>query len=102
MLNINRANISQCERSTEFKQDIVESIGNNCYIPTSGYCFIKCIKSFTNQDYTKKIAISLETRNIDQEHSFLLEFNRFVKNMISTLVVLIQSEQTRETSQKEI
>ena len=34
---------SQYGRGTDFKQDIVDYIGNKCYIPTSGNCFIKCI-----------------------------------------------------------
>ena len=27
-------------------------MGNNCYTPTSGNCFIKCINRFTKTDYT--------------------------------------------------
>ena len=33
---------SQYGRGTDFRQGIDEYIGNNCYIPTSGICFIKC------------------------------------------------------------
>ena len=43
-----KVNRSQYGRGTDFKQDIVEFIGNNCYIPTSGNCFIKCINYFKN------------------------------------------------------
>ena len=35
-------------------QDIVEYHGQNCYIPTSGMCFIKCINYFTEKDYTEE------------------------------------------------
>ena len=45
---------SQYGRGTDFKQDIVEYIGDNCYIPTSGNCFIKCINYFTKKDYTQE------------------------------------------------
>ena len=38
----------------DFKQDIVEYIGNNCYIPTSDNCFMKCINYSTGKDYTEK------------------------------------------------
>ena len=38
-----KVNRSQYGGGTDLKQDIVEYIGNNCYIPTSGNCFIKCI-----------------------------------------------------------
>ena len=41
---LKKVNRSQYSRGTDFKQDFVEFIGNNCYIPTSGNCFIKCIK----------------------------------------------------------
>ena len=33
-------------------QEIVEYNGRNCYIRTSGMCFIKCIIYFTNKEYT--------------------------------------------------
>ena len=35
----NRVNRSQYGRSTDFEQDVVEYIGNNCFIPPSGICF---------------------------------------------------------------
>ena len=44
---------SQYGRSTDFKQDFVEYIGRNCYIPTSGKCFIKCVNHLTGIDYTE-------------------------------------------------
>ena len=45
---------SQYGGGTDSKLDIVEYIGNNCYIPTSGNCFIKCINYFTKKDYTEE------------------------------------------------
>ena len=50
----NRVNRAQYGRGTDFKHDIVEYMGNNCYIPTSGNCFIKCSKCFTDRDYTEE------------------------------------------------
>ena len=41
-------------RGTEYMQEIVEYQGKNCYIPTSGMCFIKCIIYFTKKDYTEE------------------------------------------------
>ena len=35
-------------------QEIVEYHGHNCYIRTSVMCFIKCIKNFTETDYTEE------------------------------------------------
>ena len=54
-------NGSQYGRGTDFKQDIVEYIGNNCYIPTSGNCFIKCISYFTKKDYTQEFLTFIRT-----------------------------------------
>ena len=41
-------------RGTNYMQEIVEYHWQNCYIQTSGMCFIKCIKYFTNKDYTEE------------------------------------------------
>ena len=51
-----KANRSQYGRGTDFKQGIVEYIGNNCYNPTSVNCFIKCINYFTKKDYTEEFS----------------------------------------------
>ena len=56
-----KINRSQYGRGTDFKQDIVEFIGNNCYIPTSGNCFIKCLKYFTKKDYTQEFSTFIRT-----------------------------------------
>ena len=39
-------------KGTNYMQEIVEYHRQNCYIPTSGKCFIKCINYFTKKDYT--------------------------------------------------
>ena len=39
---------------TNYTQEIVEDHGQNCYIPNSGMCFIKCINYFTKNDYTEE------------------------------------------------
>ena len=49
-----KINRSQYGRGTDFEQDIVEYIGNNCNFPTSGNCFIKCFKYFSNKDHTQE------------------------------------------------
>ena len=56
-----KVNRSQYGKGTDFKQDIVEYIGNNCYIPTSGNCFIKCINYFTKKDYTEEFLTFIRT-----------------------------------------
>ena len=41
-------------KGTNHMQEIVEYHGRNCYIPTSGMCFIKCVNYFTKKDYTEE------------------------------------------------
>ena len=45
---------SACGKGTIHMQEIVEYCGRNCYTPTSGMCFIKCINRFTKKDYTEE------------------------------------------------
>ena len=40
-----------------YKQEIVEYHGQNCYIPISGHCFIECNKYLTGKDYTEDFFI---------------------------------------------
>ena len=46
---------------TNYMQEIVEYHGRNCYIPTSGMCFIKCINYFTEKDYTDDFLTFIRT-----------------------------------------
>ena len=41
-------------KGTNYMQEIVEYRGQNCFIPTSGMCFIKCINYFIKKDYTNE------------------------------------------------
>ena len=56
-----KVNRSQYGRGTDFKQDIVEYIGNSCYIPTSGNCFIKYVNYFSKKGYTEKFLPFIRT-----------------------------------------
>ena len=40
-------------KGTNYMQKTVEYHGQNCYIPSSGMYFIKCINYFTKKDYTE-------------------------------------------------
>ena len=42
-------NKSQYGRARDIRGDVFEYILNNCYIPTSGDCFIKCGKHLTGK-----------------------------------------------------
>ena len=57
----NKVNRSQYASGTAFEQDIDQYIGNNCYIPTSGNCFIKCIIYFTKKGYTQEFSTFIRT-----------------------------------------
>ena len=49
-----KVNRSQFGNGCSFDKLIVEYRGNNCFIPTKGYCFIKCINYLTGQDYKQQ------------------------------------------------
>ena len=38
-----------------FKHEIIKCRGNNCFIPTKGYCFVKCGNFLTGKDYKQKL-----------------------------------------------
>ena len=40
-------------KGTNYMQESVEHHGQNCFIPTSVHCFIKCINCITKKDYTE-------------------------------------------------
>ena len=50
----NKVNRSQYGNGCSFDKLIVEYRGNNCFIPTKGYCFVKCINYLTGQDYKQQ------------------------------------------------
>ena len=50
----NKVNRSQYGNGCSFDKIIVEYRGNNCFIPTKGYCFVKCFNYLTGQDYKQK------------------------------------------------
>ena len=58
---------SAYRKGANYMQEIVEDYGKNCYILTSGNCFIKCNNYFTKKDYTEDFIIFIRTEIIDQE-----------------------------------
>ena len=50
----NKVNRSQYGNGCDFKHEIIEYRGNNCFIPTKGYCFVKCINFLTGNDYKQQ------------------------------------------------
>ena len=53
-LQFNEVNRSHYGNGCSFDKIIVDYRGNNCYIPTKGYCFVKCIIYLTGQDYKQE------------------------------------------------
>ena len=49
-----KVNRSQYGNGCSFDKIFIEYLGNNCYIPTKGYCFIKCVNYLTGQDYKQQ------------------------------------------------
>ena len=45
---------SQYGNGCNFDKIIIEYCGKNCFIPTKGYCFIKCFNFLTGEDYKQK------------------------------------------------
>ena len=50
----NKVNRSQYGNGCSFDKIIIEYRGNNCFIPTKGYCFVKCNNYLTGQDYKQQ------------------------------------------------
>ena len=50
----NKVKRSQYGNGCDFKHEIIEYQGNNCFIPTKGYCFVKCVNFLTGQDYKEQ------------------------------------------------
>ena len=50
----NKVKRSQYGNGCSFDKIILEYRGNNCFIPTKGYCFIKCVNFLTGQDYKQQ------------------------------------------------
>ena len=49
-----KVNRGQYGNGCDFKHEIFEYRGNNCFIPTKGYCFVKCVKFLTGEDYKQQ------------------------------------------------
>ena len=48
-------------KGNNYMQEIVEYHGKNCYIPSSGKCFIKCNNYFTEKEYTEEFLTFIRT-----------------------------------------
>ena len=69
----NLVNRSQYGNGCNFKQQINEYRSNNCYVPSNGYCFIKCIDFLTEFDYKEQ---GLDFIRSDQRRSNIMTMAR--------------------------
>ena len=53
--HFNLVDRSQYGNGCDFKHEIIDYQGENCFIPTKVYCFVKCIKFLTGKDYKKNL-----------------------------------------------
>ena len=49
-----KVNRSQYGKGCDFKHEIIEYRGNNCFIPTKGYCFVECNNFLTGEVYKQQ------------------------------------------------
>ena len=88
-------------KSINYMEKVVECRGQNCYVSTSGMCFIKSINFFTDKDYTEELGDFIGNEKDRPGVMTSVEFDLFVKIMTSTLVALMEREQIPETLEKE-
>ena len=50
----NKVNRSQYGNGCDFKHEIFDYQRNDCFIPTKGYCFVKCVNYLTGEDYKEQ------------------------------------------------
>ena len=50
----NKVNRSQYGNGCDFKHEILEYRGNNCFIPTKGYCFVKRVNFSAGKNYKQQ------------------------------------------------
>ena len=75
-------------KGTNFLRKIVEYRGQNCYIPSSGMCFIKCMKYFTNKGFTVDFIIFIRTEQ--RRSNAMTTLDHSVENILSISVVLME------------
>ena len=53
-LQFNLVNRGQCGNGCDLKHEFIEYRGNYCFIPTNGYCFVKCVTFLIGDDYKEQ------------------------------------------------
>ena len=79
-------------RGTNYMQEIVEYHGQNCYIPTSGICFIKCVSFFTKKEYTEELLIFIRSEQRRSNAMTSARLQPSCKKTTLTSVALMEPE----------
>ena len=98
----NKVNRSQYGKGCDFKNEIIEYRGNNCFKPKKVYCFVKCINFLTGQEYEKQY---LDFIKSEQRRSNILTKARiqtFVEQILLIWDIITKTESFREVLQIEI
>ena len=95
-------NRSAYSKSTNYMQKTVEYRGQNCYLPTSGMCFIKCNKYFTKMDFTQEFRDCIRKEKYRSGEMTSARIQPPVENIISTLVFLMERDLILETLLNEL
>ena len=69
-------------KGTNYMQKIVEYHGQNCYIPTSGMCFVKCNNYFTEKVYTEEFLTSIRSEQRRSNLKTLARIQPFCRKYI--------------------
>ena len=72
---------SKYGKRVDFKLEIIEYKGNNCYIPMKGYCFIKCINYLTGLDYLESFLEFIRNEKRKLNVSTLARIQPFLKEL---------------------
>ena len=78
----NLVNRSQYVSGCNFKHEITEHQGRNCFTPTKRYCLVKCINFLTGGDYKQQNLDFIRNKKNDQILWLKLDFNHFVEPII--------------------
>ena len=57
----NKVNRSQYGNGCDFKHEIIEYRGKNCFIPSKGHCFVKCVNFLTGEDYKQQYLVFIRS-----------------------------------------
>ena len=59
-------NRSQYGNGCDFRKETTECLGNRCFTPTKGYCFVKCIRYLAGEDCKQQYLVLSEKKKDDQ------------------------------------